>query len=211
MENNLVILIEKPIYREGILSLVAEKFPNHNTHVINDFIQLQELKLKDGVAIVDCNIKSQTLQWLIDHHFKIVLILSTHECDRLELMFSYGADGYVLYDTDPEDIREAIAKAFKHEAYVHNQLVPTLLEEYKRLNDFLFNKAVKPDGLLSKREWEVLELIKQGLSNKKIAEELFITEKTIKTHVTSIFKKLQVNDRTTAVMKAIRNKWISIS
>jgi DNA-binding NarL/FixJ family response regulator len=63
---------------------------------------------------------------------------------------------------------------------------------------------------LSVREIEVLDCVAQGLSNKEIADELFITEQTVKNHMTSVLRKLDVNDRVQAVLCAVRNGWISI-
>lgn len=67
-----------------------------------------------------------------------------------------------------------------------------------------------PSHLYTKRECEVLQLLASGMSNRKIAEELNISEKTVKNHVSSLFKKMNVNDRTQAVITAIRNDWVSI-
>ncbi|CAN5682832.1 response regulator transcription factor [soil metagenome] len=71
------------------------------------------------------------------------------------------------------------------------------------------DRSLRADSQLSSREMEVLDCVIQGLSNKQIAKELFVTEQTVKNHMTSVFRKLQVHDRVQALLYAVRHGWVS--
>ncbi|WP_235182989.1 response regulator transcription factor [Gracilibacillus boraciitolerans] len=65
--------------------------------------------------------------------------------------------------------------------------------------------------MFTRREWEVMELLTQGYSNQRISNQLYITDKTVKNHISSILRKLEVPDRTNAVLTVLRNKWFYVS
>ncbi|MGM0409872.1 MAG: response regulator [Bacillota bacterium] len=132
-----------------------------------------------------------------------VLILTIH--DEEEYVYEVtqaGAEGYIQKDIEPEELRKAISKVIKGE-----RVFPSGVEKRVKERD---DSQVKLDEL-SNREQEVLELLAQGMSNKDIAEELYISEKTVKNHVSSILRKLSVNDRTQAVIVALKNGLVSLS
>lgn len=133
-----------------------------------------------------------------------VLILTIH--DEEEYVYEVtraGAEGYVQKDIKPEDLKKAIKTVTNG-----GKVFPSSIE--KKVE----NKASRDTQErqeLSAREQEVLELLAQGMSNKAIAEELYISEKTVKNHVSSILRKLVVNDRTQAVIVALKNGLVSLS
>ena len=86
-------------------------------------------------------------------------------------------------------------------------LSPVLLNDYIKTT---YNKVKRPNGILTEREWEILEQIVKGNKNSDIAEKLFMSEKTVKNHLLSIFKKLNVTDRTNAVLLAVKNNWFAL-
>ena len=133
-----------------------------------------------------------------------VLILTIH--DEEEYIYEVtqaGAEGYIQKDIEPEELRKAISKVIKGE-----RVFPSGVE--KRVEAEIGNSKIELDEL-SNREQEVLELLAQGMSNRDIAEELYISEKTVKNHVSSILRKLSVNDRTQAVIVALKNGLVSLS
>ena len=113
-----------------------------------------------------------------------------------------GAEGYVLKDSDAEGLVKAIRDVNAGKTYIQPSIASLLIENGIK-NEL--NEDLEKINSLTKREYEVLTLIAEGLSNKDIADRLFISEKTVKNHVSSIFKKIGVNDRIQAAIFAFKN------
>jgi two-component system NarL family response regulator len=134
----------------------------------------------------------------------IVVLTIHHEDEHLFAAIKAGASGYVLKDAPPEQTVEAIRAASRGEGFIGPTLVGRVLGEFSRISQ-LRASAKEVFAELTRREIEVLELLGTGLRNKEIAERLYVSEKTVKNHITSIFLKLQVNDRTEAALLAARH------
>lgn len=137
------------------------------------------------------------------------VVLTVHE--ENELVFEalrLGAIGYLLKTSSPSEVTEAIERAVAGEATLSPTIATKVLQEFRRQKE---DEEIEDEHLyeLSEREKEVLNLITQGMRNKEIAEHLGVAEKTIKNHVSNILKALQVNSRTEAAMKAVREKLLS--
>jgi DNA-binding NarL/FixJ family response regulator len=119
-----------------------------------------------------------------------------------------GVSGYILKDVNPEILLETIFKVARGESVIDSAITTKLLMEFNRL---AVGKEEK-DKLeeLSERELQVLKLIAKGHTNKQIGQELYISEKTVKNHITNIFRKLQVGDRTQAALCAIKAKLVQL-
>ncbi len=115
-----------------------------------------------------------------------------------------GALGYVLKDAPPEQSVEAIRAAARGEGWLHASVVGRVMDEFSRISG-LRAAAKEVFAELTRREMEILELLGQGLRNRDIAGKLYISEKTVKNHVSSILAKLHVNDRTEAAVLAARH------
>ncbi|HKR60760.1 MAG TPA: response regulator transcription factor [Pyrinomonadaceae bacterium] len=129
-----------------------------------------------------------------------VIALTTFDDD--EYVFEClraGAVGYLLKDAPSENLFAAIRAAARGESFLQPSVTTRVLAEFTRLSDHPKPSLVEP---LSEREREILKLITNGSSNREIAEVLFITEGTVKNHVTNILGKLDVRDRTQAALKA---------
>jgi len=131
-----------------------------------------------------------------------VIILTIHE-DREYLLetMQIGAAGYILKDSDSASFFKAIRDAYNGESYIQPKLAAALIKELNRPRGV----KIKAENELTQREYEVIALIAEGLNNKDIADKLFISEKTVKNHVSSIFRKINVSDRTQAAIYAYKN------
>ena len=130
------------------------------------------------------------------------LVLTTYDTD--EYIFDAieaGAKGYLLKDASREDLFQAISAVHRGESLVQPRVASRVLDRLAQLTRQA-GQAAEPQ-LLSDRELEVLQLMASGAANKQIASDLTISESTVKTHVTNIFQKLDVNHRTEAVTKAM--------
>ncbi|HHW30395.1 MAG TPA: response regulator transcription factor [Clostridiaceae bacterium] len=133
-----------------------------------------------------------------------IIVLTIHE-DR-EYLFKtlkMGVDGYVLKDAEPNVLIEAIRNVYKGQTYIQSNMTKELVKEFTRVT----TREKRKDSVnnLTQRELQVLELITEGMINKEIAQRLYISEKTVKNHISSIFKKLNVSDRTQAAVYALKN------
>ncbi|MGI6142424.1 MAG: response regulator [bacterium] len=136
-----------------------------------------------------------------------ILALTIHDDDEYMLqMVRAGARGYILKDVDPGGLIKAIQAALRGESYISPGIAGKV---FGVLNRLARGGEYHPRSqILTGREQEVLELIAQGCSNAKIAALLAISEKTVKNHVTNIFRKLGVEDRTQAALYAIKHKLV---
>ncbi len=138
-----------------------------------------------------------------------VLILTIHnEVEYLMKAIEIGVSGYLLKDSESSVLKKAIYAVYSGENYIDATMTP-LLKEQKYLKE-LQREARSKEKLLSTREIEVLCALAEGLYNKEIASKLQISEKTVKNHVSNIFKKIGVSDRTQAAVYAIRHKFVDI-
>ncbi|MFQ3854172.1 response regulator transcription factor [Staphylococcus sp. 2S1] len=130
---------------------------------------------------------------------KILVLTSYVDDEHVISAIDKGADGYEMKDVEPDQLIKTIKKVLSGEKTIHPQ-AQSVIEAVSKKPHFT-NK-------LSKRESEVLAEMAKGKTNKEIAETLFVSEKTIKTHVSHIFNKLQVTDRTQATIYAMQNNLI---
>jgi two-component system response regulator DegU len=150
-----------------------------------------------------------------------VLILSIH--DDEEYVFEtirVGANGYLLKDVDSESLLDAVRKTVEGASFIHPKVTTKLLEEFKRLSrqaaEMESQRTMEREEdaclhfSLTQRESEILKLMAEGKSNRTIGEVLFISEKTVKNHVSSILCKLGVDDRTQAVITAAKNGLVKL-
>lgn len=155
-----------------------------------------------------------------------VIILSIHDDESYVFeTLRKGASGYLLKDMESEELVHAIRSVVAGYAYIHPKVTGKLINQLRRMT-YLDEVGVvtgihnvseegatytnPEESPLTKRESEVLRLLAEGMSNKSIGEHLFISEKTVKNHVSSILQKLDVNDRTQAVINSIKKGWVTL-
>ena len=141
-----------------------------------------------------------------------VVFLSMHvDDDRLFAAVRVGAAAFLLKDTEPQKIVETVIAVLRGENLLHQavltnpELARRVLGEFRSLSDGSGTPAA--EVILSPRELEVLDCLVMGHSNKEIGEALFITEQTVKNHMTSVLRKLQVDDRVAALRYAVTQRW----
>lgn len=211
---NIMIADDHSMVREGIkqiLELDGDIIVNGEA---GDGIQCLEMleNRQTDVLLLDINMPNlnglQVLQQLKERKMNVkVLVLTIHnEVEYLVRAVEYGVNGYVLKDSDSSVLKKAIFQIHQGETFIQPELTPILKE---RLEDKR-NSISASEELLTKREIEVLKLLAEGLFNKEIAYMLDISEKTVKNHVSNIFKKINVSDRTQAAVYAIKNSIVDI-
>lgn len=132
-----------------------------------------------------------------------VIALTIHNQEEyLFELLKAGVSAYVLKDVSPDELISTIMGVYRGESYLPPSLTGRLMEEFNRLAS---NPSGRPYGL-TLREHEVLREVARGLSNKEISSCLHISEKTVKNHLTNIFLKLEVSDRTQAALFAVKHK-----
>lgn len=135
-----------------------------------------------------------------------VLVLTVHnEIDYLVNVLNYGANGYILKDSGSGELIRAIKTVYNGDRYIETDMVPALNARLLKMEEDSYQ--IKN---LTKREKQILVFLAKGNSNKDIANEFSISERTVKNHLTSLFKKIGVNDRTQAAVYAIRNNLVDL-
>ena len=148
-----------------------------------------EMPVLDGIAATRAIAAAQP-------DVAVVVLTSFSDRDQILQALDAGAVGYLLKDAEPDEIAKAVRAAARGEAPLDPRAGRALLSA---------RGASSPLDGLSEREREVLRLVARGLPNKLIARELSISEKTVKTHLTSVFRTIGVTDRTQAALWAERN------
>lgn len=132
-----------------------------------------------------------------------VIALTIYEDEEVVDMVKAGVSAYVLKDVAGSELIDTINRVMQGEVVIHPRVANRLVRELSR------NEKKNKDIRLTKRESDVLALLVKGHSNKEMAEAMFISEKTVKNHLTSIFRKLGVKDRTQAAVYALKNNIVS--
>ncbi len=168
-------------------------------------------KVKPQVLLLDINmpVKNgiEVLKEIRQNKWNVkVLILTVHnEIEYLLKALDIGVDGYILKESEFSELQKAIHAVFSGESYIQPSLIP-ILNNRMVLRDKDKDKIEE----LTKRELEVLIEVANGKLNKEIANELKISERTVKNHISNIFKKIDVSDRTQAAVFAIKNDLIKL-
>jgi NarL family two-component system response regulator LiaR len=160
-----------------------------------------QMPLMDGVEATNKLLESNP-------QARILILTSFGEDDKLFPAIKAGAQGYLLKDIQPRDLVQAIRDTYLGKAQLHPDVARRLMEAVSHdMPPDQGKRASLPQELenLTEREREVLDLIAQGLSNHEMAEKMVISEKTVKTHVSNLLSKLNLEDRTRAAIWALKH------
>lgn len=224
--NSIMIVDDHPLFRQGIRRLIEESgrfnvvaeattgyeairlADIHQPHIILTDIQLPGVT---GLKIARI-LKKQ-------HPTSHIVIVSMHiDDERLFDAVRVGASAFLSKDIEAQELVDSLVRIANGEQLINATVLSRPQLARKVLNEFrsLSGDRKKPEPAannqmpLSVREVEVLDCVAQGYSNKEIAEALFITEQTVKNHMTSVLRKLEVSDRVQAVLYAVKHGWIQI-
>ena len=208
-----MIADDHSMIREGLKNLLEL---DGDIQVISEAVDgedcLDKLQVvKPDVLLLDINMPKknglEVLKTLKSRRSKLkVLVLTVHnEIEYLMKAVDIGVNGYVLKDSESAELKKAIFTVADGETYIQPSLIPALNAKMIETN-----KDAEKIKSLTKRELDVLKLLAVGMFNKEVGKRLEISERTVKNHVSNIFKKLGVTDRTQAAVFAIRNNLVQI-
>ncbi|WP_405078987.1 response regulator [Paenibacillus chitinolyticus] len=141
-----------------------------------------------------------------DHpRVKVIVLTSFSDQDHVLPAVRAGARGYLLKDIEPDELVRAIRRVHAGQVELHPEAAGKLMNSIAFAEEVQAAGAASPLEELTKREAQVLKLIASGMSNKEIGEALFISEKTVKTHVSHVLDKLGLADRTQAAILAVKH------
>jgi two-component system, NarL family, response regulator DegU len=227
MGTKIIIIDDHQLFREGVKRILD--FENSFEVVAegddgSEVMNLFELHQPD-VIIMDINMPNingidATQQLIAKHPQAKVIILSIHDDENyVTHALKTGATGYLLKEMDADALINAVKVVADGGSYLHPKVTHNLVKEFRRLSIQEGESSIqtisrveirRPLHLLTRRECEVLQLLADGKSNRAIGDALYISEKTVKNHVSNILQKMNVNDRTQAVVVAIKNGWVEV-
>ncbi|MCD7034458.1 response regulator transcription factor [Metabacillus sp. GX 13764] len=226
MKTRIAIIDDHQLFREGVkrildfepsFEVVAEGDDGDEAVRIVD-------EHRPDVVIMDINMPNvngvEATKQLVDANPETkVIILSIHDDENyVTHALKTGARGYLLKEMDADTLIEAVKVVADGGSYLHPKVTHNLVNEFRRLattgggggSQHIQPEVRRPLHILTRRECEVLQMLADGKSNRGIGEALFISEKTVKNHVSNILQKMNVNDRTQAVVVAIKNGWVEV-
>jgi two-component system, NarL family, response regulator LiaR len=205
---SVLIVDDHPIVRQGLRTLlelhddiiVAGEAVNGKTAVDLTALLMPDVVLMDLVMPEMDGISATRQICALGLGTRVIALTSFVEDDKVIPAIQAGAVSFLLKDVSPVDLMEAIRAAYHGESRLH----PTVMQKLMRQVAVL--PAAQQAGTdLTERELEVLRQVAEGLSNREIAEKLVISEKTVKTHISSLLSKLGLEDRTRLAIFAIKN------
>jgi DNA-binding NarL/FixJ family response regulator len=147
---------------------------------------------------------------LLPHVKILMLTISDEEADLYDAIKA-GASGYLLKEIPIEEVADAIRSVWAGQSRISPSMASKLLTEFAAMSKATDDRPPVPTPRLTDREMEVLRLVAQGMNNRDIAKELFISENTVKNHIRNILEKLHLHSRMEAVVYAVREKMIEIT
>lgn len=208
-----LVIDDHPLLREGLIKILSL---DEDVKVVGEAgdgeegIKLVD-KLKPQVVLLDINLPKingiLVCKMIKERHPDtqvIVLTVCEEERQVLEIVRA-GANGYLLKDVEPDVLLQAVKDAVAGKAPLHPKIAGTVLQQFGKMARALDENQ---ENLLTNREKEIIQLMAKGATNRAIAKTLYISEKTVKNHITNIFRKLKVGDRTEAVVKAMEKRII---
>jgi len=162
-------------------------------------VVLMDVRMPERSGIEAC----RTIKDVAPNSRIIMLTASDEEADLYDAVKS-GAAGYLLKDSSIDEVAQAVRVVADGQSLISPSMATKLLDEFKQMSGA--DRPAVPTPRLTERELEVLRLVAQGLNNREIGRQLFISENTVKNHVRNVLEKLQLHSRIDAVMYAVRER-----
>ena len=135
---------------------------------------------------------------------KIIMLTVSDEEDDLYEAIKAGAAGYLLKEISIEEVADAVRAVVQGQTLISPSMASKLITEFQQLSRIASDRSQVPAPKLTDRELEVLKLVAQGMTNREVADQLYIAENTVKNHVRNILEKLHLHSRMEAVLYAVR-------
>lgn len=215
-KQNTVIFVENALFLSGI-SHILDHF-NIDAIRITSSEESYRTNLENKLFI--CTVSSKEMEekakrvLMKDNSIKIIMIKDKLDVSEIEKLIDLGVKGFLLSDIDEIYLVNTVKQVLSGNLFIDFRFTNKIMNEYRAFKKL--SNQVKPvdthaiTALLTKRELEVLYLLAEGCSNCEISKRLFISDKTVKNHISNILDKLDVPDRLNAVIKAIKNNWLRI-
>ena len=206
-----IIADEQSLFRAGVKSTLSRERDIFIAGETNSIAEVPALsrQLNPDILLLGLQTGSQEWENVLGHlrngtsPCKVIIFMEGVGEGDLLSMIRAGAKGYSTKTISPPFLVKAVRAVHAGEIWADRRLVTKVFEEFLTLKQTSAARPVAKASVLTKREAEILKLIARGMKNKEIAESLFISEKTVKTHITNIFDKLEVNDRLKAALFVI--------
>ena len=207
------------LFRRGLQMVLEQEEDLELVGEASDGVEVIErsTELMPDVILMDVRMPKKSgieaaseIKDLLPHVKILMLTISDEEADLYEAIKA-GASGYLLKEIPIEEVADAIRSVWAGQSRISPSMASKLLTEFAAISKASKDKPQMPAPRLTDREMEVLRLVAQGLNNRDIAKQLFISENTVKNHIRNILEKLHLHSRMEAVVYAVREKMIEIS
>lgn len=208
----IVIIVNYELFREGLYRILSDEKRFEVVGEANNLIQAIDLvtKFKPHITLIDIKMPDldgiKIINTIKKRSPQTKSIFLNHFDDEYEIFnaLKFGAKGFIGKSSTCSELIKSIKVVYSGQLWVERKQVARFFTE-NFINDFVKDKQQKkPNGILTQREEEVLHFLIEGFTNKEIANNLFISEKTVKSHLNQIFKKFNVGRRLEAVMYALK-------
>ena len=211
MKNSILIVDNQILFAEGLRSLLVSSGNYTVKGIASSGLECLGLidKNRPDILIINSNIGEVSamdiLKIIRDHNMgiKVIFLSSEFDVNKAIQALDYGVDGYLLKNTTFNQLLVAIETVLDGAQFIQSSVLNSV-------NVYLAQNDNCKKTTLTKRENEILKMIAAGYLNKEIGSELNISERTVKNHVSSLFKKIGVSDRTQAAVYAIKNNMVKI-
>jgi NarL family two-component system response regulator LiaR len=206
-----IIVDDHPVFREGLRQCLGARRELRVLAAVGSGEEMWKALRTHGrphIVLMDVEMPGESgielAKALHEQHpdVRVLMLTAFSDSERVFAALKAGAVGYLLKNVSPDEIRASVERAAAGEALLSGEIAGRVLREFEREREE--ERYREQLAGLTPREEEILRLLATGESNREIGKRLFISEQTVKNHVASIFRKLQVNDRTKAALLAVK-------
>jgi len=203
---NILIVDDHPLFRHALIQAVRYSFPQaqiHETAAVNEFYERLESGSEPDLVLLDLNLPGASGFSALVHvraqypAIPIIVVSAHEEASIIQRSIAHGAIGYIPKSAHPSHIGEAIRHVLDGEIWLPPNMSGNMNFDPRKADETALAERIQS---LTPQQFRVLMMVAEGLLNKQIAYELEVCEATIKAHVTAIFRKLGVQNRTQAVL-----------